>query len=79
MDIVLTDRNRYGEEVVLKHLDGNKYLLESKFSYRIIFEPDGTVVAIDPSGGPFLELGSVVQNKKIKSISKTGMLELENL
>lgn len=72
--------NRYGEKVYLKNISDNKYELISLYGYRIIFFPDGEEVnSIDPSGGPFLSVGDVIQNKKIKSISQTGILELEEI
>lgn len=80
MDIDLTPINRYGEKTILTHIDGNFYSLNSKYGYRLIFNPDGkSINSIDPSGGPFLSVGDVIQDKKIKSISQTGILELEEI
>lgn len=77
--IDLKSYNRYREEVYLDPISENKYRLISPYNYRVIFNEDGkTIYALDPSGGPFLSVGSVIQNKKIKSISQTGILELEN-
>lgn len=80
MDIDLTSMNRYRDRTILTHIDGNFYCLNSKFGHRLIFNSDGkTIDAIDPSGGPFLSVGDLIQGKKIKSISQTGILELEDV
>lgn len=78
-DIDLTSKNRYGESVILKYIEDDKYRLVTEFPYRIIYENDGSVSAVDPSGGPFLNIGSIVQNKEIIRISQTGILNLKTL
>ena len=77
-DIELT--NRYGEKHLLKHIDGSLYTPYNYNSYiRII--GDNPIKSIDFDGGPFLSVGSKIENKTIKSIfelNKTLILELED-
>lgn len=80
MRIDLTHRNRYGEVTYLEHFTGDLWQLHTPYDYRIIYEPDNvSVFAIDPSGGPFLSVGSRIQNYKITAIYRSGLIELKNI
>ena len=64
MKIDLTNQNRYGEATYLEYFANDLWQLHTPHAYRIIYEPDNTTVfAIDPSGGPFLSVGSRIQKK----------------
>lgn len=58
--------NRIGDDT------SKKYLLQTKFSYRIgIVDGDSdTYSFVDPSGGPFIQKGTVIEGNIVKSISR---------
>lgn len=61
--------NRYGYNVFLKHIDGDNWLFngdQDAFEYhRVIFTEDhNKPKAVDPSGGPYLSIGYVVDGDK---------------
>lgn len=64
---------RIGEE------DSLKYKLESKFYYRagIIEDNPDEYSFIDPSGGPFITVGSKIDGHVVKAIYKGGIIEFE--
>ena len=64
--------SRYGDIHTLKHVEGNVYVPETNMYIRII--GDNPIKAIDFDGGPYLEVGTIVENKKISSIEKVGLL-----
>lgn len=77
---------RYGLTHQLKHINDKLYQLEldknSAGTYRIIgFEGQspitGYVYAIDPEGGPFISVGSKINNLVVKSITSNGIIEFE--
>lgn len=64
--------SRYGDMVKLIPLNHNIYKVdftENPYSYRIIYNEDNkTIKAFDPSGGPFISIGSTINNLKVTSI-----------
>lgn len=57
--------NRYNANIWLEHIDKDLWQLKSEdpedLQYmRIIYEADKSVYAVDPSGGPFLSLKTIV-------------------
>ena len=61
--------NRYGDLVQLVKQDGNLYLLDGDLDYmRVGFNEDKSINFVDPSGGPFIQIGSKWDNFTIKSI-----------
>lgn len=58
---------RYGLKHHLKYLGGDDYLFKSDLSCRIIYNGD-SIIALDPSGGPMMKVGSEVNNMQIKEI-----------
>lgn len=68
--------NRYREEIWLEEIEGGVWKLTSKNSealkyMRLILEDDGSIEAVDPPGGPFLRVESIIQdNLKINSIEE---------
>ncbi len=58
--------NRIGDET------SRRYSLQTQFSYRVGLvngDPDAYSF-VDPSGGPFMEKGTVIDGNTIKSISR---------
>lgn len=64
-DIIL--RGRYGLKHILVYLEENKYLFQSELSCRIIYNGD-EIIALDPSGGPMMKVGSDINDMQIKEI-----------
>ena len=61
--------NRYGDLIQLIKQDGNIYLLDGDLDYmRVGFNEDKSINFVDPSGGPFMRVGSERDNFVIKSI-----------
>ena len=74
---------RYGYVHTLTHIKDNLWRFDSDpksggYS-RLIGDEHGmdNITAFDPDGGPFLTVGSKIEDKTIKSISSNGILELE--
>ena len=83
-DIILSAR--YGLTHKLVYIGNNLWNLQidpkSAGYFRILgFEGEheigNMVSAIDPEGGPFLQVGNKINGKTIKSITRNGILELE--
>jgi len=75
--------NRYNANIWLEHIDKDLWELKSQkpedLQYmRIIFEDDNkSVYAVDPSGGPFLSIGTIVGFEEkyiVKEIFKNGFI-----
>lgn len=72
--------NRYNSDIRLEYISKDLWQLKSKddddLNYmRFIYEDDKTLHAVDPSGGPYLAVGSVVGDKyKIVEIFKNGFI-----
>ena len=63
--------NRYGDDTYLEQVEGDTYLLHADSTYiRVIYEEDkpGKIFAVDPPGGPFLNVGDHVEDMVIKEI-----------
>lgn len=65
--------NRYGDSVYLEQDKENNWWLvgdKSAFlSHRVIYSNDDHKIrAVDPSGGPFLCVGYIVNNKTVTNI-----------
>lgn len=63
------DRNwleRVGDE------SSKRYILHTQYAFRIGFKEDAPdeYTFIDPSGGPFISIGSTVEGNTVKSIVK---------
>ena len=72
--------NRYGDKVYLEYLKDNKWVLkfgsENQSSYcRVIYnvkeDDTRTINAVDPSGGPYLCVGYVVEKKTVTKIEES--------
>jgi hypothetical protein len=75
--------NRYNANIWLEHIDKDLWELKSQkpedLQYmRIIFEDDNkSVYAVDPSGGPFLSINTIVGFEEkyiVKEIFKNGFI-----
>lgn len=77
-EIKLQSRGNLNNKLV--HIEGNKYQLETQFSYRTGYkdDPEGEVTFIDPSGGPFMTVGTEIEGRKIKALHKGAIVEFED-
>jgi hypothetical protein len=70
--------NRYGDLIQLVKQDKNLYLLDGDLDYmRVGFNNDKTIEFVDPSGGPFMQVGTKLDNftiETIDSIANVGYL-----
>lgn len=64
--------SRYGDVIKLLPLNHNIYKVDftgNPYAHRIIYNEDNkTIQAFDPSGGPFISIGSTINNLKVTSI-----------
>lgn len=58
--------------------DSTTYELKTPFNYRVGFTDDGSYTFIDPSGGPFMAVGSEIEGHKIKAIHEGAIIEFES-
>ena len=61
----ITLPNRYGLDIFLEHLQDGIYLLKGDLNCLSVIgmnEETKNVVAVDPSGGPFISVGFVPKN-----------------
>lgn len=58
--------NRIGDET------SKRYLLQTEYDYRVgLVEGDSSIYSfVDPSGGPFISKGTIIDNNTVKSILK---------
>ena len=72
--------NRYKANIWLQHIDEDLWKLSSSnpedLQYmRVIYNEDNKgIFAIDPSGGPFLSVGSQIEQYTIKEIILEGFV-----
>jgi hypothetical protein len=75
--------NRYNANIWLEHIDEDLWQLKSQdpkdLQYmRFIYQDDNeSIYAIDPSGGPFLSIGTIVgfeEKHIVKEIFKNGYI-----
>jgi hypothetical protein len=50
--------NRYGDEIIFKEINENQIQMLGGDHYRTGYEQDGTINFVDPSGGPFIQVGT---------------------
>ena len=82
----ITLPNRYGLDIFLEHLQDGIYLLKGDLNYLSVIgmnEETKNVVAVDPSGGPFISVGFVPKNglivRKISFDNNNYLIELRNV
>ena len=61
--------NRYGYDVNLIKTAKDKYRLEFSGVYRIIGELNN-IQAVDPDGGPYISINSLINNQKVEKIEE---------
>lgn len=69
-------KNRYGDEYGFKQLDDCHYTIEGGLKYWRYGGREGQehmdftdLGFVDPSGGPFIELGMLIEGRRIVNIS----------
>lgn len=64
-------KNRYGDEFTFTLLKNNNIQWNGNFVYhRYGYSDSGVIDMVDPSGGPYLEKGMTILNKKIKEFKR---------
>ena len=59
-------------------IEDNKYLLNTNSEYiRLSRAENRTIYSIDLEGGPMIDVGDTIQDKKIKSIKSQYVIEFE--
>lgn len=53
----VTYKNRYKDEIAFEHI-GDEVIMTGGKWIRWAYEEDGTVTMVDPSGGPYIEIGN---------------------
>lgn len=79
MEEIIRLQSRGDTDNRLLHVGDNSYILATPLSYRVGFDKDD-ILYIDPSGGPFIEKGTKIGNKKVKNLryAKMVLIELED-
>lgn len=67
-DIII--RGRYNTKHLLKYVENNLYTLENCMYYRTIINKDGSIFAVDPDDGPFMQVGDNLSNFTEDAIDK---------
>jgi hypothetical protein len=63
-------KNRYGDEYFFKQLTEDTYTIEGDLKYwRSGYNEDGSISFVDPSGGPFIDIGYPINNKVVSNIT----------
>ena len=72
--------SRYGIDNRLVQVEGEplKYKLKTDLNYRVGFNDNKEYTFIDPAGGPFITIGSVIEGHKVKAIYENGVIEFES-
>jgi hypothetical protein len=53
----VTYKNRHRDEIIFTH-EGDTVTMEGGTWMRWSYDEDGTITMVDPSGGPYIELGN---------------------
>ena len=72
-------RNRYGNEYTFEKVDENTYTIVGELSYWCYGGREGQpemdfsdLGFVDPSGGPFISVGYVIEGRKVNRIRAVG-------
>ena len=73
-------KNRYGDEYLFKKVSENTYIINGALKYWRFGGKEGGIDMndlgfVDPSGGPFISPGYVIEGRKVKRISASGDLD----
>lgn len=81
MHVIKLPNRNYKTLDVTEVEDGKFKVTDKKVHYiRYIYGKTGKdITAIDPEGGPFLEVGSKLDGRKIISIDKNGVMTVEEV
>jgi hypothetical protein len=77
-------RNRYGDEYTFESVDENTYTIKGDLKYWRFGGREGQeqmdlsdLGFVDPSGGPFIEVGMKIEGREIVNISAADDLDNE--
>jgi hypothetical protein len=77
-------RNRYGDEYTFESVDENTYTIKGDLKYWRFGGREGQeqmdlsdLGFVDPSGGPFIEVGMKIEGREIVNISAADDLDSE--
>jgi hypothetical protein len=69
-------RNRYGNEYTFEQIDANTYTIKGELDYWRFGGKEGQdgiddtdLGFVDPSGGPFISIGYMINGRPVKRIS----------
>lgn len=72
-------KNRYGDQYTFEKVSGNMYTIKGDLKYWRFggkegqeYIDDGDLGFVDPSGGPFISIGYIIEGRKVKRISASG-------
>jgi hypothetical protein len=75
-------RNRYGDEYTFERVDENTFTITGNLKYWRFGGREGqqqmdmsNIGFVDPSGGPFIEVGMKIEGREIVNISADGDLD----
>lgn len=75
-------KNRYGDEYHFEKVEDNVYTIKGDLKYWRFGGREGqermdmsNLGFVDPSGGPFIQLGMTIEGREIKNISVDGDLD----
>jgi hypothetical protein len=75
-------KNRYGDEYRFEKVSDNTYTIVGELKYWRFGGREGQermdltdLGFVDPSGGPFISVGSIIESRKITRISANGDLD----
>ena len=78
-------KNRYGDEYEFVEVDENTYTISGKLKYWRYGGKEGQSTIdlndlgmVDPSGGPFISIGSIINGRKVIHISATDEITNDN-
>ena len=79
-EIQLNSRGGINNRLVQMEDNPLRFKLKTEFNYRIGFKDDSKeeCTFIDPSGGPFIAVGSEIEGHIVKAIYKDGTIEFES-
>ena len=79
-EIQLNSRGGIDNKLVQMEDNPLRFKLKTEFNYRIGFKDDSKkeCTFIDPSGGPFITVGSEIEGYIVKAIYRGGIIEFES-
>ena len=75
-------KNRYGDEYTFERVNDNTYTIKGELKYWRFGGKEGqervdmtNLGFVDPSGGPFIQVGMMIEGRKIVHITASGDLD----